>query len=127
MDWLKIQAGEIRALFAKMPMRHSLIGGIFCMLLLIFLIPTIIGLIVGLIWFIVKLPFNLLHLIFVEGIGGILGVIWRVFSGFFRIFGILGEIVMWLIIAAGVAFAGIFLYHFFRPQIEKYLHRRIER
>ncbi len=127
MSWLKILAEDVRALFSKMPARHSLFGGLISMLLLIFLIPTIIGLVVGLIWFIVKLPFNLLHLIFVTGIGGLLGVIWRVFSGFFRIFGIFGEIVMWLVVAAGVAFASIFLYHFFRPIIEKHTRRKSER
>ncbi len=127
MDRLKFHAEEIRALLAKISMRHPLIGGIVPVLLLIFLIPTIIGLIAGLIWFIVKLPFNILHLIFVEGIGGMLQVIWRVFYGFFAIFGILGLIVMWLVIAAGAAFAAIFTYHFFRPRFEKYLHRDVKR
>lgn len=98
-------------------MRLGLIGGAAAVLLLLFwLIPAALGAVFSLIWFVIMLPFRLLRLIIVDGIGGLIMLIWRLFSGFFEIFGVIGTIAMWLVIIAGGAFAVWVLIDLFRSK-----------
>ncbi len=93
-----------------------IIGGVAAVLLLFWLIPAVLGAVFSLIWFVIMLPFRLLRLIIVDGIGGLIMFIWRLFRGFFALFGVVGTIVMWLVILTGGAFAVLFLIEIFRSQ-----------
>lgn len=94
-------------------MHLGLIGAVVGALFLIWLIPTLIGGLFSGVWWLIKLPFRLLWLIVADGIGGLLALLWRLFSGFFGLFGWLGTIVMWLVIIAAVIFGGMTVVSFF--------------
>lgn len=90
-------------------MRLGLLGGIVGVLFVLWLIPTLVSGFFSLVWFLVKLPFRLLHLIVVDGLFGLLGLAWKLCSGFFALFGVVGTVVMWLLIAAAGVWGGISL------------------
>ena len=66
-------------------MRLGLLGGIVGALFVLWLIPTLVSGFFGLVWFLVKLPFRLLHLIVIDGLFGLLGLVWKLCSGFFSL------------------------------------------
>ncbi|RKJ78719.1 MULTISPECIES: J domain-containing protein [unclassified Pyramidobacter] len=90
-------------------MRLGLLGGIVGVLFVLWLIPTLVNGFFGLVWFLVKLPFRLLYLIVVDGLFGLLGLAWKLCSGFFALFGVVGTAVMWLLIAAAGVWGGVSL------------------
>lgn len=90
-------------------MRLGLLGGIVGVLFVLWLIPTLVSVFFSLVWFLVKLPFRLLHLIVVDGLFGLLGLAWKLCRGFFALFGVVGTVVMWLLIAAAGVWVGISL------------------
>lgn len=103
-------------------LEHHLEGksvALFLFILIVFLvfvlllIPTVFGAIFSFMWFIVTLPFRCLRYLLVDVLGGTLNLAWQIYSGFFEIFGSFGGVVKWLVLAAGAAFAAMFLYHFF--------------
>lgn len=81
-------------------MRLGLLGGIVGVIFVLWLIPTLVSIFFSLVWFLIKLPFRLLHLIVVDGLFGLLKLAWKLCSGFFALFGVAGTVVMWLLIAA---------------------------
>lgn len=77
------------------------------------LIPTVLGTLFSFVWFIITLPFRCLRYLMVDVIGGTFKLAWRIYSGFFEIFGTFGVVVKWIVLAVSAVFAAMFLYHFF--------------
>ena len=88
----------------------ALVGGI---MFILWLIPTVVGGFFDLVWFVIKLPFRLVWLVLVDGLWAFLKLLWGLFTGFFGLFGIVGTVLQWLIVAAAVIGAGIFLLLYF--------------
>lgn len=98
--------------FSQM-MHLGLIGAVVGVLVVLWLIPTLIGALFSGLWWLVKLPFRLVWLLVVEGVGGLFALLWRLFTGFFGLFGWVGTIVQWLVVIAAVVFGGMTLVSFF--------------
>ncbi len=94
-------------------MHLGLIGAVVGVLFVLWLIPTLVGGLFSGLWWLVKLPFRLVWLLVVEGVGGLLALLWRLFTGFFGLFGWVGTIVQWLVVIAAVVFGGMTLFSFF--------------
>ena len=88
-------------------MHLGLIGAVVGVLFVLWLIPTLVGGLFSGLWWLVKLPFRLVWLLVVEGVGGLLALLWRLFTGFFGLFGWVGTIVQWLVVIAAVVFGGM--------------------
>ena len=61
-------------------MHLGLIGAVVGVLFVLWLIPTLIGGLFSGLWWLVKLPFRLVWLLVVEGVGGLLALLWRLCS-----------------------------------------------
>ncbi len=86
-------------------MRLELIGLIVVgVLFLLWALPAFIGMMFSGLWWLVTLPFRFLRLVVVDGLGGLLSLLWRLFSGFFVLFGWVGAILMWLVLAVAAVF-----------------------
>ena len=93
-------------------MHLGLIGAVVGVLFIIWLIPALVGALFSGVWWLIKLPFRLLWLLVADGLGGLLALLWRLFSGFFGLFGWLGTVIMWLVIIAAVIFGGMTVFTF---------------
>ena len=94
-------------------MHLGLIGAVVGVLVVLWLIPTLVGAVFSGLWWLVKLPFRLVWLLVVEGVGGLFALLWRLFTGFFGLFGWVGTIVQWLVVIAAIVFGGMTLVSFF--------------
>ena len=95
----------------KSGVKGPVIGLGIAVMFVLWLIPTVVNGFFSLVWFIVRLPFRLVWWLVADGIFGLLAWLWAAVSAFFDIFGILGVCVKWVLAAACVAFAALFVFN----------------
>lgn len=94
-------------------------GAIAAICFAMWLIPTLVGAFLSLVWFLVKLPFALLWFLVRDALGGLLLFAWELFGKFFAIFGLPGLVLKWAIVLAAVAYAALFVYNFVKIRRDK--------